>query len=37
MHSQASIKKISDNLAYFPEFNIQEGIEESIKWYIENL
>lgn len=37
MHSQASIKKISDNLAYFPEFKIQDGIAESIKWYIENL
>ena len=37
MHSQASIKKISDNLGYFPEFNVHDGIKESIKWYIENL
>lgn len=33
-HSQASIKKITSNINYQPKFNIQEGIKQSLPWYI---
>jgi UDP-N-acetylglucosamine 4-epimerase len=37
MHSQASIKKIQNNLGYVPTYNIHSGIEKSIAWYVSNL
>ena len=36
-HSQADISKISKMLGYDPEFNLYQGIEKVIPWYIENL
>jgi len=36
-HSQADISKISKMLGYKPEFNLYQGIEEVIPWYIDNL
>jgi UDP-N-acetylglucosamine 4-epimerase len=36
MHSQASIKKIIDELGYSPQFNVSRGIKECIPWYIKN-
>ena len=34
MHSLASIKKAKDLLSYKPNYNLDEGIEDSIDWYI---
>ena len=36
-HSLASIQKAIDLLGYKPEFNIESGLEQAIKWYWENL
>ncbi|MDP5100885.1 MAG: SDR family oxidoreductase [Nonlabens sp.] len=36
-HSQASIEKAKDLLNYFPEYNVRQGLEKSVAWYIENL
>jgi UDP-N-acetylglucosamine 4-epimerase len=36
-HSLASIEKAKKLLAYCPKYNIQKGLQESIKWYFENL
>ncbi|MEZ9892029.1 NAD-dependent epimerase/dehydratase family protein [Vibrio lentus] len=33
-HSQADINKAKSNLGYEPEFNIQQGIDKSMPWYI---
>ena len=32
-HSQANISKAADNLGYAPEYYIEEGLKESIRWY----
>jgi UDP-N-acetylglucosamine 4-epimerase len=34
-HSQADISKIVSLLGYSPEYQIQEGIEKSMPWYVE--
>lgn len=34
-HSQASIKKITDYLGYKPIFNVEQGLELAMPWYIE--
>lgn len=36
-HSLASIKKAKELLNYDPKFSIQEGLEEAVKWYWDNL
>ena len=36
-HSHASIAKAKDNLNFNPEFSLQEGLKEAVKWYWENL
>lgn len=36
-HSLASIYKTSKFLGYHPQFNLQQGLEQSIKWYWEHL
>lgn len=36
-HSHASIKKAKDMLNYNPQFSLQQGLKETIKWYCENL
>lgn len=36
-HSLASIEKAKEKLGYQPHFSMQEGIKETVKWYIENL
>jgi UDP-N-acetylglucosamine 4-epimerase len=36
-HSLASIEKATDLLGYIPEFKLEAGIKEAVKWYIENL
>ena len=36
-HSQADISKIQTLLGYDPQFNIIQGIEKAMPWYIENL
>lgn len=36
-HSQASIKKAKDLLAYAPNFDIKKGLREAVTWYWENL
>ena len=36
-HSNANIDKLKNMLGYEPTHGINEGLEESIKWYIENL
>ena len=36
-HSHASIAKAKDNLNYNPEFSLQQGLKEAVKWYWENL
>ncbi len=36
-HSHASIEKAKKYLTYAPKFSLQEGLEEAVKWYWENL
>jgi UDP-N-acetylglucosamine/UDP-N-acetylgalactosamine 4-epimerase len=36
-HSQASIAKIEHALGYLPQFKIAEGIQLSMRWYVNNL
>ncbi|WP_138439349.1 NAD-dependent epimerase/dehydratase family protein [Marinobacter alexandrii] len=36
-HSQADVSKAKELLRYEPEFNISEGIEKAMPWYIEFL
>jgi UDP-N-acetylglucosamine 4-epimerase len=36
-HSHASVEKAKENLNYNPQFNLQKGLKESVKWYWENL
>jgi UDP-N-acetylglucosamine 4-epimerase len=36
-HSQASIEKAKKLLGYSPELNVAEGLEESVKWFWNNL
>ena len=36
-HSQASIKKSKTLLGYHPQFSLQKGLKEAVKWYWENL
>jgi UDP-N-acetylglucosamine 4-epimerase len=36
-HSLASIEKAKKLLGYNPQFSMEEGLKESIKWYWENL
>lgn len=33
-HSQADISKAKKNLDYAPEFNIQQGIDKAMPWYV---
>lgn len=33
-HSQADISKAESNLGYQPEFNIQQGIQKAMPWYV---
>lgn len=34
-HSQADISKAKNNLGYEPEFNIQQGIDKAMPWYVD--
>jgi len=36
-HSQASVEKAKKLLNYNPEFSLQKGLKEAVKWYWENL
>jgi len=36
-HSHASIEKAKNNLNYNPQFSLQSGLKEAVKWYWENL
>jgi UDP-N-acetylglucosamine/UDP-N-acetylgalactosamine 4-epimerase len=36
-HSYASIDKAKENLNYNPQFSVQQGLKEAVKWYWENL
>ena len=36
-HSHASVAKAKENLNYNPEFSLQKGLREAVKWYWENL
>ena len=36
-HSHASIDKAKENLNYNPQFNLQQGLKEAVKWYWKNL
>ena len=36
-HSHASITKAKENLNYNPQYNLQQGLKEAVKWYWENL
>ena len=36
-HSHASIKKAKSMLNYNPQFSLQKGLKEAVKWYWENL
>jgi len=36
-HSHASVQKAKDLLNYNPQFSLQQGLKEAIKWYWENL
>ena len=36
-HSHANVKKAKENLNYKPQFNLQEGLKEAVKWYWQNL
>ena len=36
-HSHASIEKAKKNLNYNPQFSLETGLKEAVKWYWENL
>lgn len=36
-HSHASIEKAKEYLTYAPQFSLQKGLKEAVKWYWENL
>jgi UDP-N-acetylglucosamine 4-epimerase len=36
-HSHASVQKAKNNLNYNPQFSLQQGLKEAVKWYWENL
>ena len=36
-HSHASIEKAKENLKYNPQFNLQKGLKQAVKWYWKNL
>ena len=36
-HSHASVQKAKDKLGYNPQFSLQQGLKEAVKWYWENL
>ena len=36
-HSHASIDKAKENLDYSPQYSLQKGLKEAVKWYWENL
>jgi UDP-N-acetylglucosamine 4-epimerase len=36
-HSHASVKKAKELLNYNPQFSLQEGLKEAVRWYWENL
>ena len=36
-HSHASIEKAKENLNYDPQFTLQQGLKEAVKWYWKNL
>jgi UDP-N-acetylglucosamine 4-epimerase len=36
-HSLASVEKAGRLLHYSPEFNVEQGLKEAVKWYWENL
>jgi UDP-N-acetylglucosamine 4-epimerase len=36
-HSLASIEKAKKLLGYNPQYSMQEGLENAVKWYWENL
>ena len=36
-HSHASVDKAKENLNYTPQFNLQKGLKQAVKWYWKNL
>ena len=36
-HSHASVEKAKELLNYNPQFNLQKGLKEAVKWYWKNL
>ena len=36
-HSHASVDKAKENLNYNPQFTLQQGLKEAVKWYWNNL
>ncbi len=36
-HSHASVTKAKENLNYSPQFSLQKGLKEAVKWYWNNL
>jgi UDP-N-acetylglucosamine 4-epimerase len=36
-HSHASVAKAKENLNYNPQYTLQQGLKEAVKWYWENL
>jgi UDP-N-acetylglucosamine 4-epimerase len=36
-HSHASVDKAKENLSYNPQFTLQQGLKEAVKWYWQNL
>ena len=36
-HSHASIAKAKENLNYNPQYSLQQGLKEAVKWYWKNL
>jgi UDP-N-acetylglucosamine 4-epimerase len=36
-HSHASVAKAKENLNYNPQFTLQQGLKEAVKWYWKNL